>query len=224
MRKKTTAKKIGHQMARPKRSLSRRSLRKTLSSLMFVALVVSMVLGGRFFLLHFTGFKIKEVSIINHKGEPLPNPQAFFQLDNTLNLLTFDMERVVQDIQARHPEVAAISIRKQFPNKLLIVVSEREPLAIIDLREIYPVRKGRAGSNFSNGAYLVDAEGFILPFNAAYRALPRIVGIAPFRIQLYTKARSLRLKKALQLLKKLKKEGSPPKYIDMRFGNPVVKP
>lgn len=237
---------------------------KVISLLILIALIVAATLGGRILLMHFPYFKIKEVSIIDLKGQPVCNPQDFFRLDmeSDFNLFSFDMERILRDIRARHPELADVFIRKQFPNKLLIVVKEREPLALVAS---------------SPDSYLVDVQGFILPFKSIYRDLPKIIGIHPKQLQLYTNARSLRLEKALELLKELKKRriypeynvsqidvrryadiifylenrievrmgqsgferkvallsriltqlkasDTVPKYIDMRFDNPVVKP
>ena len=146
-------------------------------------------LGGTYFLRYSSDFKIKEVSIINEKGVPVSNPEDFFRLDGDLNLFSFDMERIVQDIQARHPELDDVFIRKQFPHKLLIQVLEREPVAIVAIRD----------------SYLVDRDAFILPFNSAYKNLPKIIGIDSRQIELYTQSPSLRLKLALNLLKELKK-------------------
>ena len=180
---------------------------KVISLLILIALIVAAALGGRILLMHFPYFKIKEVSIIDLKGQPVCNPQDFFRLDmeSDFNLFSFDMERILRDIRVRHPELAGVYLRKQFPSKLLIVVKEREPLALVAS---------------SPDSYLVDAQGFILPFKSIYRDLPKIIGIRPKQLQLYTNARSLRLKKALELLKELKKRRIYPEYnvsqIDVR--------
>ena len=236
---------------------------KNFSNLLVLsALILSSYFGARSFLLHFSGFRISRVSIVDADGKPLRNCEDIFRLDSDYNLFNLDMERIFRDIRARHPQVVDVFIRKQFPNKLLIVVKEREPLAFVAS---------------SPDSYLVDAQGFILPFESIYRDLPKIIGIHPKRLQLYTNARSLRLKKALELLKELKERriypeynvsqidvrrytdiifylenrievrmgqsgferkvallsriltqlkasDTVPKYIDMRFDNPVVKP
>lgn len=237
-------------------------LNKAAFLLLLSALILSSYFGARSFLLRFPGFRISRVFIVDANGKPLRNYEDIFPLDSGYNLFNFDMERTVGDIRARHPELAGVCLRKQFPNKLLIVVKEREPLALIAS---------------SADSYLVDAQGFILPFKSIYRNLPKIIGVHPKRLQLYTNARSLRLKKALELLKELKKRriypeynvsqidvrryadiifylenrievrmgqsgferkvallsriltqlkasDTVPKYIDMRFDNPVVKP
>ncbi len=159
-------------------------------------LILAAALAGAYFVRYFPDFKIKKVSIINEKGIPVSNPEDFFRLEEGLNLFSFDMERIVQDIQARHPELDGAFIRKQFPHKLLIVVKERKPVAIVVLRD----------------SYLVDADAFILPFKSAYKELPKIVGIDSRQIGLYTQSPSLRLKSALNLLKELKKAEVYPAY------------
>ena len=256
IRGKIGSRKMSQVTPKPKKVLS-----KIVSLLIVGTLIVGASFGARSFLLHFSGFKIGKVSIVNVDGKALENPEDIFRLDGDFNLFSFDIERVVQDIQARHPQLHDVFIRKQFPNELLIVVKERDPVAIIILRD----------------SYLVDEEGFVLPFKSIYRDSPKIIGIHPKQIQLYARTHSLRLKKALNLLKELKKakiypeykvsqidvrrysnvifylenrievkmgqsdfgrktavlrgilvqlksSDTVPKYIDMRFGDPVVKP
>ena len=164
--------------------------------LVLAALLFVGVLGGTYFIRYSPDFKIKEVSIINEKGIPVSNPEDFFRLDGDLNLFSFDMERIVQDIQARHPELDDVFIRKHFPHKLLIQVLEREPVAIVALRD----------------SYLVDADAFILPFKFTYKNLPKIIGIDSRQIELYAQSPSLRLKSVLSLLKELKKAEVCPAY------------
>ncbi len=247
------------QVKRPAKSL----FNKGLFLLLLLALLASgLYFGIGYFLLHCSDFEISQVSIVDTQGKPLENYQSIFHLDGSYNLFDFDMAKARGDILARHPELADVSLRKQFPDKLLIIIRAREPLAII--------------ASLANTP-LVDAEGFILPYNASARELPKIIGIRPGQIGLFAKSHSLRLKKALDLLKELKKAkvypkyklsridvkeysnvvfhlednievkmgaadfarkatllsrilaelkttNTIPKYIDMRFGNPAVKP
>ena len=237
---------------------------KKIFGLLFLFVVVTSVVffAGYLLLVNFPDFKIERVKVINQKGESVFNPEDFFRLDSTeVNLFSFDMKRAIQDILARHPELAGVSILKRFPNELLIVLKEREPVAAV----------------VSGDFYSVDAEGFILPFVSIHRTLPKIIGVHSKDVKLYARSDSLKLKKALQLLAELKRakvypeyeisridvrrysdvifylgdkiqvkmgEGdfkrksellstllaqlkasnTVPKYIDMRFDNPVVKP
>jgi len=193
VRKRNSLRKIGQEKAAPRKFLA-----KIILSLIVVGLIVTAAFAGRSLFMHFSDFKIKQVSVINLKGQAVANPQDYFRLDSIseLNLFTFDMQRVSRDIRARHPELADVFIRKQFPDKLLIVIKERVPLAIIALKS----------------PYLSDAEAFILPFKSMYGDLPKIIGIHPRQIQLFAKTPSLRLKKALNLLKELEKVKILPEY------------
>ncbi len=189
---KNSPKKNRRETKRPRKFLSKAGL-----SLLLGALTLSSYFVARHFLLHFSGFKISKVSVADADGKPLRNPEGIFRLDTDYNLFDFDMQRAAQDIRARHPELAGISIRKQFPDKLLIVVKERKPVALIVS---------------SPDLSLVDEEGFILPFKPAYRHLPKIIGIHHKQIQPFAKSRSLRLHKALDLLKELEKAKVCPEY------------
>lgn len=193
VRKRNSLRKIDQEKAPPRKFLPKITL-----SLIVVGLIVTTAFAGRSLLTHFSNFEIEQVSVINLKGQAVANQQDYFRLDSVseLNLLTFDMQRVSRDIRARHPELADVFIRKQFPNKLLIVIKERVPLAIIALKS----------------PYLSDAEAFILPFKSTYGDLPKIIGIHPRQIQLFAKTPSLRLKKALNLLKELEKAKILPEY------------
>jgi len=242
---------------------SKKLLNKIILLSLLIAFIFMLTLYGLSLLKNCSYFKIKKVSVVNHKGRAVSNPQDFFRLDpdSDLNLLNFNMKGLIQDIQAGHPELSQVLIYRQFPNKLLLVVKEREPIAIV----------------LAQDSYLTDEEGFILPYRPADKDLPRIVGINPKQMRIFEKSASLKLKKALGLLKalekakvypqqqisqidvkqytdivfyfknrvkvkmgggdflnkafllskilnRLKKSNTVPKYIDMRFGDPAVRP
>ena len=91
-------------------------LRQAALLLIFGAALVTVCLGGTFLLKRFAGFKITKVSVTNQKGKAVSNPRNFFYLDpnSDLGLFGFKMKKIAQDIQARHPELAGVSISKQF--------------------------------------------------------------------------------------------------------------
>jgi cell division septal protein FtsQ len=155
------------------------------------------ILGLRVWLTNFSGFNLKHISVVDEQGRPVENPQDFLRRDQLgdAKLFNLDIKAIVADIQARHPQLHTVSIRKHFPNRLLVVLKERCPIAIIELKR----------------ACLVDAEGVILPFQSGYTDLPRIIGVrrrdAPF-----SKSSSPRVEKALTLLAELKKAKLFPKY------------
>lgn len=207
--KKTSSKRPNRVSAKP-----RKPYRALTYFLIFGLLIVGACLALRSLLLNFSGFKISKVSVVNAKGRPVQNPESIFRLEDYLegeiSLFKFNMKRAAQDIAARHPEIASIVIRKQFPNALLIIIKPKVPVAIVEMQR----------------TCLVDEEGFVLPFESSYASLPKIVGIHPKQIQLYTQTHSLRLKKALELLKELKEAEVFPQYkvsqIDVRQYSEVV--
>jgi cell division septal protein FtsQ len=192
--------------------------------LIYAGFIFAAIFGGYSLLQHLPDFIIKEVTIINQKGQTVSNPRDFFYLDlaNQFSLLSFDMERIVQDILARHPELAGVFVRKQFPNKLIIKIRKREPLAIIAVQDfsLFGNRRKKSNSQDWKKLYLVDAEAVILPFQSIYSELPYIIGIHHNKIQLYMPSHSQGLKKALSLLKKLEKSKIYPSHkilqIDVR--------
>lgn len=174
--------------------------KKSYRAIIFLLIPATLVLSAFFwmhsFLLHFSGFKISKTSIIDADGKALENPESIFRLEEKVNLFKFDMKRIARDIQARHPELISLRMRKEFPNALLIVAGKRKPVLIVGTQ------------NF----YLADEEGFILPFESRYGHLPKVVGIQPRQTQVYTKTHSLRLRKAIGLLEELKLAGVYPEY------------
>ncbi len=239
----------------------KRDFKKIIPFMIFGALIICTFFGLRSVLLDYPGLIIRKVSVVNEEGRPLSNPKDFFRLEEKTNLFGFDMKKVARDISLRHPELASVFVRRQFPDTLVIVAQRRKSIAIVGIEKNYSV----------------DKDGFILPYESQDKDLPRIVGADHQQIELYAKALSPRLKKALELLeqlerceispqykilnidvrqysniifylanrievrmgegafkkkaillsrilKQLKTSDSVPKYIDMRFDNPVVKP
>jgi cell division septal protein FtsQ len=186
----------------------RRLPKKLIAVLIFSGLVfLFLFLGLRSLLLNSPHLRVKELSVIYDDGTPVASPQDFFQLDSnsTDNLFSFDMREVVQDIQARHPELIDVLVRKEFPHRLLIIIKEREPVAMIVLQDLFL-------SDLSSGTYSVDREGFIVPFKPADKNLPRVIGVGSQQLQLYAKSPSLRLKSVLTLLKELEETDIYPEY------------
>jgi cell division protein FtsQ len=67
-------------------------------------------------------------------------------LSSTDNLLTFDRGKVISNLM-QEPWVKEVRVRKDFPNRVVLVVTEREPLGQV------------AGET---GYYLVDETGFLI--------------------------------------------------------------
>lgn len=213
----------------------------------------------KMFFLLLPALEIKKVFITDSAGRQMPAAARIFTLGEERNLLNLDIKKVAERIQAAHPEFISVVARKDFPETLTITVKKRRPVAIMKTAQ----------------TYLVDEEGFMLPFEDRYADIVQIID-HPQKIRLYARHRSIKLQRALNLLKELKQaEGSSrlniaridlrrydsvdfyyhnglkvkmgqdsfehkvvlldgilsrigadnavPKYIDMRFDNPIVK-
>ncbi|UCB56587.1 MAG: cell division protein FtsQ/DivIB [Candidatus Omnitrophota bacterium] len=185
----------------------RKSPKGFLFTLLFAGLLAAVSFGLRSVLRESPYLKINEILVVDQNGKTLSDGQEFFRLEarDELSLFSFDMQGALRDIRNSYPQLADISIRKQFPNRLLIAVEVREPVAAV-----------RGQKDF----YLVDEQGFVLPFKSIHRDLPKIIGVYPQKLELYTEIDSFKLERALKLLKELKEVQIYPEYnisqIDVR--------
>jgi cell division septal protein FtsQ len=188
----------------------RRSWRAIFLLFIGVVVIVAIFFSTRYFLVNFSSFEITTVSVVDRNGNALEDAGGIFPLKEHLNLLSLDIKKVVQDIQAEHPEFLSVSIRKHFPHTLVIVVEKRKPIAIVGIRK----------------NYLVDEQGFLLPYESGYRDLPIIIGIRVQHTNLYQESSSLRLSNALKLLRELKKAKVYPQYkltqMDFRHHSNII--
>ncbi|MBN2097885.1 MAG: cell division protein FtsQ/DivIB [Candidatus Omnitrophica bacterium] len=192
---------------------SKKILAKIFMVFLLIALITGLVFFGYSFLLRFPGFAISKLIIVDENFKPVAQPNNIFRLENLTNkpnLFSFDLRKVAGDIRLRHPELANLVVRRQFPNAIIIMVTPRKPVAIISLRE----------------SYLVDAQGFILPYVASGAELPKIVGLSSREIRVYSVSDSLRLNRALSLLRELERSKIYPEHqltqIDIREYSDVV--
>jgi len=118
--------------------------------------------GAFHFLTHSPYFSIKTVEA----ASTYPN---FTFKDETLmgsllgdNIFAIELKRLEKDIIRKHPELAACSVRRTFPNHIQIEIDPRRPVARIHDWK----------------AFLIDKEGILLPESEAFseEMLPLIVG------------------------------------------------
>ncbi|MFH1045432.1 MAG: cell division protein FtsQ/DivIB [Candidatus Omnitrophota bacterium] len=158
-----------------------------------IAVAVYVALGVRSFLLDSPVFTIDTLYVMSADEQPIVNAEEIInveRLGENRHLLRYDVKKLMRDIQARHPELATVVVRKQFPSALIITIRKRIPVVIV-----------------GNNLCVVDKEGFALPFNQEYALLPKISGIHSAQVPLAAKSGSLRLEKALALLIALEEAG-----------------
>jgi cell division septal protein FtsQ len=119
------------------------------------------------------------------------------------NLLALDLARVKRDLELV-PMVQAASVERILPNTLRIRVTERQPVAQIN------VPRPRDGSSLELVIFQVDADGYVMlpldprqravPLNQADDQLPVISGLNTSELQPGRKIESAQLHSALDLI------------------------
>lgn len=83
------------------------------------------------------------------------------------NLLALDLARVKRDLELR-PIVQSVSVERILPSTLRIRVTEREPIAQVNVP-----RPKRGGDGLEMKVYQVDADGYVMePLDPRQRAVP----------------------------------------------------
>jgi cell division septal protein FtsQ len=125
-------------------------------------LVLVMILGGGlfWFIRDHSAFHVVAVRIYGAERVPQPELIQLAQLTRRISLLRVNVEEVRRRIM-QQPWIREAMVRRAYPNELEIIVYERRPYAILE----------------SGGAYLIDAEGYILSQATTAEAvgLPRLV-------------------------------------------------
>ena len=119
------------------------------------------------------------------------------------NLLALDLGRVKRNLELV-PLVQSVSVERVLPRTLRIRVTEREPIAQVN------VLRQRAGGGFETTSFQVDAEGYVLlpldtrergsPPNPGGETLPVISGLDPRELQPGRRIDTPQLQAAVQFI------------------------
>jgi D-alanine-D-alanine ligase len=117
-------------------------------------------LGHRVYahLLASPSFRVREVEVKGSQRIPKETLLSLASLEGMPNLFTLRLREVVQHIES-HPWIEKVGARKVFPDKLVIEVEERKPIAILQLEDLYYI--DAKGVIFS---VVGDGEGYNYPF------------------------------------------------------------
>ena len=135
----------------------KRTLRLSLRLLLFFILVL---IGHRIYLhlLETPFFQLKEVEVRGCRALGEETIRSMSIKEGMPNLFAIELKSVAKPLES-HPWIDHVSVRKVFPNKILIEVEERKPVAILYLDELYYVdAKGVIFSSAGNG------NGYDYPF------------------------------------------------------------
>jgi cell division septal protein FtsQ len=81
-------------------------------------------------------FRVKEVKVEGGRKITKETLLSLTVMEGMPNLFSVKLKDVVKQLES-HPWVGQVRVRKVFPNKILIQIEERKPMAIIQLEELY---------------------------------------------------------------------------------------
>jgi len=138
-----------------------RVLKKALrAACALLLLSVSVFIGHRIYghLMEDPSFRVREIEVVGCVKIPRESLLSLAKFKGMPNLFTLRMKEVAGRIES-HPWVEEVRIRKVFPDKLLIKIEERKPVAILQLEDLYYI--DAEGVIFSR---VVDRDGYNYPF------------------------------------------------------------
>ncbi len=81
-------------------------------------------------------FRVREVEVEGGQKIPKETLLSLTVMEGMPNLFSVKLKEVVKRLES-HPWIDQVRVRKVFPNKILIQIEERKPMAIIQLEELY---------------------------------------------------------------------------------------
>jgi cell division protein FtsQ len=114
-------------------------LKKTIRIAFQLLLVSFFLFVGHRTYVHLIGdpfFRVREVEIEGYRKISKETLVSLLNMDGMPNLFTLGLKRVTRRLES-HPWIEAVTVSKVFPNKILIRVEERQPIAILQLEELY---------------------------------------------------------------------------------------
>lgn len=81
-------------------------------------------------------FRVREVEIEGYRKISKDTLLSLVTVEGMPNLFTLRLREVAKRLES-HPWIDHVKVRKVFPNKILIHVEERKPIAILQLDEFY---------------------------------------------------------------------------------------
>jgi len=113
---------------------------KKIMRLAFQLLLLSFFLFiGHWIYAHLLGdpyFRVREVEVEGGRKIPKEALLSLTVVEGMPNLFSIELKKVVERLES-HPRIEQVQVRKVFPNKILIHIEEKKPMAIIQLGELY---------------------------------------------------------------------------------------
>jgi len=103
-------------------------------------------------------FRVREVEVEGGQKIPKETLLSLTKVEGMPNLFSVELKEVVKRLES-HPWIEQVRVKKVFPNKILIQVEEKKPMAIIQLGELYYI--DTRGEIFSA---VGERDGFNYPY------------------------------------------------------------
>jgi cell division protein FtsQ len=116
-----------------------RIVKKTIRMAFQLLLVSFFLFIGHWVYVHLLGdpfFRVRVVEVEGNQKITKETLLSLTMLEGAPNLFSVNLEEMVERIES-HPWIESVTVRKVFPNKILVQIEERKPMAIIQLEELY---------------------------------------------------------------------------------------
>jgi cell division protein FtsQ len=81
-------------------------------------------------------FRMREIEVKGCRRIAQETILALTQVKGMPNLFSINLKEVAKSLES-HPWIDHVGVRKVFPNKILVQIEERKPIAILQLEELY---------------------------------------------------------------------------------------
>lgn len=180
---------------------SKINFKQTVPLLAVFIMIIALLWGVRWIVESLPGFKIFRLQncYVEGRNIKLSGKEAFNYciLSQAGSLLEIDLETLRDKISRAHLELKRVTVKKDYPDTIRVVVEERRPFAQIRADDVF----------------VVDEEGFVLSKNSGniQESLPVIIGVTSRYIKKGVFNQNASLKKAIEILKIVK--ASQVKYV-----------
>jgi len=103
-------------------------------------------------------FRVREIEVEGGRKIPKETLLSLAVIEGMPNLFSVKLKEVIKRLET-HPWIEQVRVRKVFPNKILIQIEERKPVAIIQMEDLYYIdAKGEIFSPVGEG------DGYNYPY------------------------------------------------------------
>ncbi len=131
-----------------------RILKKTVRlTLQFLGLILFLFVAHWVYvhLLEDPCFRVREIEVEGGRKIPKETLLSLTVIEGMPNLFSVKLKEVIKRLET-HPWIEQVRVRKVFPDKILIQIEERKPMAIIQLEDLYYIdAKGEIFSRVGEG-------------------------------------------------------------------------